>query len=270
LAFALESWPSPALRAGKQRGFVDDVGELGAAAGVSAGEALEIDAVPSDLRTSPADLLAAFEVGHVDHDLAVEAAGAGSRDRDVGRSWPRAGSRLHWIEASIRRACYERLLALACPTAEAAPRWRPTASISVDEDDARRVRLACSNRSPRARRRSERSSTKSDPTSRRTAARLAATALASSVLPVPGGPTSSAPLGSRRRPLELLRVLQKSMISSSSCFASSQRDVGEGDLGVSPASSFAFDFAEGKRGFHLLHLPQHEDHEAEDQEVRQN
>jgi hypothetical protein len=70
-----------------------------------------------------------------------------------------------------------------------------------------------------------------------------ATARASSVLPVPGGPTSSAPVG--RRPPSLVNFcgsLRNSMISCSSTFASSAPATSANvTLGVSPERSFAFD-----------------------------
>src|SRR5438093_11110905 len=75
-----------------------------------------------------------------------------------------------------------------------------------------------------------------------------ATALASSVLPVPGGPTSSAPFGSRPpRRWNFCGSFRKSMISSSSCFASSQPATSANvTFGLSPASSLAFDFPNAK------------------------
>ncbi len=71
-----------------------------------------------------------------------------------------------------------------------------------------------------------------------------ATARARSVFPVPGGPTSSAPLGSRP-PSRVKRdgSLRKSIVSCSSSFASSHPATSaKVTLGVSPESSFAFDF----------------------------
>ena len=70
-----------------------------------------------------------------------------------------------------------------------------------------------------------------------------ATARASSVLPVPGGPTSSAPFGSRPPSfVNFAGSLRNSMISSSSTFASSHPATSANvTFGVSPASSFAFD-----------------------------
>src|SRR5207247_7975710 len=71
-----------------------------------------------------------------------------------------------------------------------------------------------------------------------------ATALASSVLPVPGGPMSRAP--SRRRAPRRWNFkgsFRNSMISSSSCLASSQPATSaKVILGVSPVSSLARDF----------------------------
>ena len=71
-----------------------------------------------------------------------------------------------------------------------------------------------------------------------------ATALASRVLPVPGGPTSSAPLGSRPPSrVNFCGSLRNSMISCSSTLASSAPATSaKVILGVSPASSLALDF----------------------------
>ena len=77
------------------------------------------------------------------------------------------------------------------------PRWRPTASISSMKTMAGACFLACSNRSrTRLAPTPTYISTKSEPEMDRKAVSASpATALASSVLPVPGGPTSSTPLG---------------------------------------------------------------------------
>src|SRR5256884_101714 len=92
-------------------------------------------------------------------------------------------------------------------------------------------------------------STKSDPDlEKRAPPAPPAPALAGSVFPVPGGPTSSAPLGSRPPSRwNFWGSFRKSMISSSSCFASSAPATSANvTLGVSPASSFAFDLPNAK------------------------
>src|SRR5437660_582099 len=92
-------------------------------------------------------------------------------------------------------------------------------------------------------------STKSDPDIEKNGRPASpATALASSVFPVPGGPISSAPLGSRPpNRWNFWGSFRKSMISSSSCFASSQPATSaKVILGVSPESSFALDFPKAK------------------------
>ena len=94
----------------------------------------------------------------------------------------------------------------------------------VEEDDAGALLLACSNRSrTRAAPTPTNISTNSDPLIEKNGtAASPATALASSVLPVPGGPTSRIPFGifppSRRN---FSGVLRNSMIFFNSCFASS-------------------------------------------------
>ena len=75
-----------------------------------------------------------------------------------------------------------------------------------------------------------------------------ATALASRVLPVPGGPTRSAPLGSRPPSrVNFCGSLRNSMISCSSTLASSAPATSaKVTFGVSPASSLALDFPNAK------------------------
>ena len=87
-------------------------------------------------------------------------------------------------------------------------------------------------------------STKSDPDIEKNGrAASPATARARSVLPVPGGPTRSAPLGNRPPSfVNLAGSLRNSMISCSSTFASSQPATSLNvTFGVSPVSSLAFD-----------------------------
>ena len=123
------------------------------------------------------------------------------------------------------------------------PRWRPTASISSIKMIHGACALPCSNRSrTREAPTPTNISTKSDPDIEKNGrAASPATALASSVLPVPGGPTSSAPFG--RRPPSLVYFcgsFRNSMISCSSTFASSAPATSaKVILGVSPLNSFA-------------------------------
>ena len=87
-----------ALAGREQRGLVHEVGEVGAREpGRAAGDHVEVDARrrAASRRRAPEDRLAALEVGAVDDDLAVEAAGPQQRGvEDVGPvRRPRAGSR---------------------------------------------------------------------------------------------------------------------------------------------------------------------------------
>src|SRR2546421_447341 len=96
-------------------------------------------------------------------------------------------------------------------------------------------------------------STKSDPDIEKNGRPASpATALASSVFPVPGGPTSRAPLGSRPPSRwNFWGSFRKSMISSSSCFAPSAPATSANvTLGVSPADRHGGLEA----AFHLLTL----------------
>jgi hypothetical protein len=83
------------------------------------------------------------------------------------------------------------------PPPRPAPRWRPTASISSMKIMHGLFCLACSNRSrTREAPTPTNISTKSDPEMEKNGTPASpATARASRVLPVPGGPTSRAPLG---------------------------------------------------------------------------
>src|SRR2546428_460405 len=110
------------------------------------------------------------------------------------------------------------------PPPSPAPRCRPTASISSMKMMHGACAFPCSNRSrTREAPTPTNISTKSEPDIEKKGRPASpATALASSVLPVPGGPTRSAPLGSRPPSRwNFWGSLRKSMISSSSCFASS-------------------------------------------------
>ena len=110
------------------------------------------------------------------------------------------------------------------PPPRPAPRWRPTASISSMKTMQGAFFLPCSNRSrTRDAPTPTNISTKSDPLIEKNGTLASpATARASSVLPVPGGPDSSTPCGMRapsRRYFSGAR--RKSTTSLSSCFASS-------------------------------------------------
>src|ERR1035437_1686315 len=87
----------------------------------------------------------------------------------------------------------------SCPPPRPAPRWRPTASISSMKMMQGAFFLPCSKRSrTRLAPTPTNISTKSEPEIEKNGTLASpATARASSVLPVPGGPTSSTPLGSR-------------------------------------------------------------------------
>ena len=105
-----------------------------------------------------------------------------------------------------------------------APRWRPTASISSTKMIAASFCLACSNRSrTREAPTPTNISTKSEPEMEKNGTPASpATALASRVLPVPGGPYSSTPLGILA-PTEVKRwgSVRNSLTSCSSSTASS-------------------------------------------------
>ena len=131
------------------------------------------------------------------------------------------------------------------PPPSPAPRCRPTASISSMKMMHGACALPCSKRSrTRDAPTPTNISTKSEPDIEKNGRPASpATALASSVLPVPGGPTSSAPLGSRPpRRVNFCGSLRNSMTSCSSTLASSAPATSaKVILGVSPVSSFAFD-----------------------------
>ena len=140
----------------------------------------------------------------------------------------------------------------SCPPPRPAPRCRPTASISSMKMMHGACALPCSNRSrTRLAPTPTNISTKSEPDIEKNGRPASpATALASSVLPVPGGPTSSAPLG-RRPPswVNFCGSFRNSMISCSSTLASSAPATSANvTLGVSPVSSFAFDLPNENAG----------------------
>ena len=150
------------------------------------------------------DLEPAVHVRHVDRDLAVEAARPQQRRvEDVGAvrapitTIPLSASKPSISTSSWFRVCSRS--SLPCPTP--APRRRPAASSSSMKTIAGAILRARSNRSrTRAAPTPTSDSTNSEPESEKNdAAASPATARASSVLPVPGGPTSSTP-GAPSRP----------------------------------------------------------------------
>ena len=111
------------------------------------------------------------------------------------------------------------------PPPRPAPRWRPTASISSIKIRQGAFFLPCSNISrTRAAPTPTNISTKSDPLMLKNGTSASpATALASRVFPVPGGPTINTPLGILPPILRnLLGSFRKSTISATSSLASSQ------------------------------------------------
>ena len=140
------------------------------------------------------DLRPALAVGPIDGDLAVEAPGAQQRRvEDVGpvggRDHDDVVLRLEPVH--LDQELVERLLALVVPAAhDRAPRWRPTASISSMKMMHGLFCFACSKRSlTREAPTPTNISTKSEPEIEKNGTPASpATARASSVLPVPGGP----------------------------------------------------------------------------------
>ena len=110
------------------------------------------------------------------------------------------------------------------PPPRPAPRWRPTASISSMNTMHGACFLAWSNKSrTREAPTPTNISTKSEPLMEKKGTPASpATALASKVLPVPGGPKSSTPLGILApSSLNFFGCFKNSTTSCSSCFASS-------------------------------------------------
>ncbi len=111
----------------------------------------------------------------------------------------------------------------SCPPPSPAPRCRPTASISSTKMIEGPCRLACSNRSrTREAPTPTNISTNSEPEIEKKGTPASpATAFASSVFPVPGGPTRRTPRGIRApRATKRSGYLRNSTTSSSSCLAS--------------------------------------------------
>ena len=136
-----------ALPRGEQRGFVDDVGEIGAGhADGALGEPVEVDVGRERLALGVHRQhgAAAREIGRADRDLAVEPAGAQQRRvEDVGpvggRDEDDVGARVEAVH--LDEQLVERLLALVVAAAEARAALAADRVDLVDEDDARRVLL---------------------------------------------------------------------------------------------------------------------------------
>ena len=158
----------------------------------------QLDVADVDLE----DRLAADDVGPIDHHGAVEAAGPQQgrveRFRPVGRRHDDDAA--VGVEAvHLDEQLVERLLALVVAAHELPPRVLPRASSSSMKMMHGARFSAWLNRSrTRAAPTPTNISTKSEPDRLKNGTSASpATALASSVLPVPGGPTSSTPLGMR-------------------------------------------------------------------------
>ena len=216
---------------GEQRGLVDQVRQVGA--GEARGlprERVDVDDLRQRLaaRVDLEDLRPALAVGAVDGDLAVEAAGAQQRRvEDVGpvggRDHDDVVLRLEPVH--LDEQLVERLLALVVPAAEPRAAVAPDGVDLVHEDDARAVLLGLLEQVPDARGadadehldevRARRSRRTARPPRRRPRA-------PSSVLPVPGGPYSSTPVGMRAPSAwNFFGFSRNSLISCSSSTASS-------------------------------------------------
>ncbi len=139
---------------------------------------------------------------------------------DARRITPVFGSKPSISTSSWLRVCSRS----SCPPPTPAPRWRPTASISSTKTIAGAAAFALENRSrTRDAPTPTNISTKSDPLIEKNGTPASpATAFASSVLPVPGGPNSSTPFGILApRSSKRAGAVRNSLISSSSSTASS-------------------------------------------------
>ena len=160
----------------------------------------------------------------------------------------------------------------SCEPPRPAPRWRPTASISSTNTMHGLLRFAWSNRSrTRLAPTPTNISTNSEPEMLKNGTPASpATARAISVLPVPGGPTSSTPRG-MRAPSELnfSGYLRNSTTSWSSVFASSTPgDVGERDDRLVAEEHPGAALAEAQRlVIGALGLAHHEEDEAADDDA---
>src|SRR5881396_3020611 len=265
---------------GEQRRFVDDVRELRAGeARRPASDALQVHvAAERDLaRVHAEDLLPALHVRHVHDDLAVEPPGPQERRvEDVGAVGGREEDDpvVRFESVHLDQQLVERLLALVVPAAQSRAAVPSDGVDLVDEDDAGRVRLALLEQVAhargayphehlheiRSRHREERP------------ARLARHCLGEQRLPRSRRADEQGALGQPpAQPLELLGVLQEvddlfELLLRFVCAG----DVGERHLGRIAREELRLRLAEGKGAVApLLHLAQHEDQQAEDQQVRQ-
>ena len=271
-----------ALARGEQRRLVDEVGEVGAGeAGRAAGDDARIDVGRQRhlLHVHGEDLLAAVDVGARHDDLAVEAAGAQQRRIEhvgpVGRGDD--DDAFIGLEAvHLDQQLVQGLLALVIAVAEAGAAMAADRVDFVDEDDARRaIFLAWSNMSrTRLAPTPTNISTKSEPEMvKKGTPASPAMARASRVLPVPGEPTSSAPLGIL--PPSRANLPGSFRYSTISCKLLARfvdaGDVGEGHpaflLGQHPRAALAE--AHRARAGILLHLAHDEEADAEDQQEGQ-
>ena len=180
----------------EQRGLVHEVGEVGTGEpGRAARDDVEVDARRERLLLAVhrEDRLASLEIGTVDDDLAVEATRAQQRGiEDVGTVRGREEDHaLLLVEAvHLHQQLVERLLALVVAAAEPGTAVTADRVDLVDEHDRGCAAFACSKRSrTRDAPTPTNISTKSEPLIEKNGTPASpATALASSVLPVPGGP----------------------------------------------------------------------------------
>ncbi len=132
---------------GQKRGLVDEVCEVGAGeAGGLTCERVEVDLLRERLAAGVdlEDLLAALAVGPVDHDLAVEAAGAKERRVEDVRAVGGGDEDdvvLHLEAVHLDEELVQRLLALVVTAAHAGAAVAADGVDLVHEDDAGRVLL---------------------------------------------------------------------------------------------------------------------------------
>ena len=212
-------------------GFVDQVFDIRAGkAGRLLGNRRIVDVLPNRLALDVdlQDLLASVHVRPIQDHAPVETAGAQQRRiENVGPVGRRDDDHVRvGIEAvHLDQDLVERLLALVVRAAQAGAAMATDRVDFVDEDDAGRIALGRA-RTDRARGDAPTPtniSTNSEPLIEKNGTFASpATARAISVLPVPGGPTSSTPLGMRApSAVNLSGSLRNSTTSCNSCFASS-------------------------------------------------
>ena len=154
------------------------------------------------LRVHLEDLAPPIAVGTIDDDLAVEAARPKQRRIENIRPVRRRDQDdvvFHLEAVHLDQELVQRLLPLVVPTAEPRTTMPPDRVDLVDEDDARRRLLRLLEQIPHPRAPTPTNiSTKSEPEIEKNGTPASpATARASSVLPVPGGPYSNTPFGIR-------------------------------------------------------------------------